>query len=468
MKYKTKNNFLCNNANVSRLYPAKKWCYIDKQKALEHNLLNNNKLEMDDKGNYWDWIIKTLEKKQCVDENQQYKICDTIDTLVYMKYIFSVFLCLSVPQIVAAKHSWQTLNLIGKSDIEILKFMLDQFKKELEHNKIDNEDIHLLHEDLNQKIHDIPTNNDTITKTEIGKLLKEILAIARDTRNNQDTKASISLIDFLIKKIPDEHVLEILKGANFVIEDNGDLYEYSKNNMNGYARFSSHASNSTAIQIGVTDTFADTYLHMLCGTFDYRNGKKVSWCQFEGAPMPEGLTTGEVFKNILLHGGDFTGLQQYIDHFADSEIYFGIKSVITLLGGKAVNLAIGTSKHTDKNPMYLLPFDLDDRQTQLQDIKLKNEHNFNGTLLNNKFTGMLRTSAAIDNRTFDFNNKTVSNNKLLNAPSMGISLPVSNGIPSSIYSQSLLRAGSKKKSSRKTRRSKNKSKNKNRISKTKS
>jgi hypothetical protein len=462
MKYKTENGFLCNNANASRLYPAKKWCYIDKQKALEHNLLDENKLEMDNKGDYWDWITETLEKKQCVDNNEQYKICGPTDTSLYMKYIFSVFICLSVPQIVAAKHSWQTLNLIGKSDIKILEFMLDQFKKELEHNEIDSEDINLLHEELNKKIHDIPTKNDTITKTEIGKLLKEILAIARDTRDTQDTTASVSVIDFLIKKIPDEHVLEILKGANFVIEDDGELYEYSKNKMNGYARFSSHASNSTTIQTGVTDTFADTYLHMLCGTFDYSNGKKVSWCQFEGAPMPKGLTTREVFKNILLHGPDFTGLQQYIDHFADSEIYFGIKSVITLLGGKPVNLAIGTSKHTDKNPMYLLPFDLHDRQTQLKDIKLKNEHNFNGTLLNNKFTGMLRTSAAIDNRTFDFNNKTVSNNKLLNAPSMGISLPISKSISSSIYTQSLLRAGSKKKSSRKIRRN-----TKNRISKQK-
>jgi hypothetical protein len=458
MKYKTKNGFLCNNANISRLYPTKQWCYIDKQKAMEHNLLAENKLEMDNKGNYWDWISETLEKTQCMDNNKEYKICSPMDKLLYMKYVFGVFLSLSVPQIVAAKHSWQTLNLIGKSDIEILEFMLEQFKKELSQNKIDDLYIKIIYDELHTKLDALKYKNNT--KTEIGKLLKEILTISRYYRDSQYSELyakysdadsqkkqpATSVIDFLIEKIPDEHVLEILKGANFVIEDDGALYNYSQEKMNGYARFSSHAKNSTAIQIGVTDTFADTYLHMLCGTFKYENGQLVSWCQFEGAPMPRGLTTSEVFKNILLNGGDFNGLQQYIDHFADSEIYFGIKSIITILGGKAVNLAIGTSPHTDKNPMYLLPFDLDDTQTQY--IKLKNERNFKGTLMDNKFIGMLKTSAAIHNRTLNFN-KTSSNNILSNAPSFGIPLSIPK---SNILSNNLLRAGRKTKSSRKIKR----------------
>lgn len=362
------------------------WC------KLNSNDDNNNSivLGMPKKSNgyYWDYIKEKNSDKICMTNESpseiKYKKCTIFDKVNYYKYLFGFFLTALITPPALARSA---LNLGGKSDIDILKFMLEQFKEELMLNKVSQPDIDAISNELRNEINQInPTN-----KTETGTFLKAIFKTSQNFAKSQLPafgEYTTSVMDFFITHIPDENALDVLKGAIFVIEDDGAMYEYSKNEMQGYGRFSTHAKNaSDVIQYGVTDLFADTYFHLLCGSFNYDTGQTVSWCQLEAAPMRPEMTTVEVFINIFSAGINFNYLQQYLDHFVDSEIYFGIKKIISIVGGDAINLALGTSPHTDKNPIYLLPFKFEEALEEL-DYQMTNQ-DLMYTALDNGFTNLI-------------------------------------------------------------------------------
>jgi hypothetical protein len=464
MDYTTEKGYICNNLETER-FTNKQWCKIN------DNDVNNNYLvlEKPKKSNryYWDYIKEKNSDKICMINDPQtkikYKKCTVFDKNRFLKYLFGIFLTafIASPVVAAKSHLLQTLNLINKSDVEILRFMLKQFKAELKNNNVSQTDIDSISSELESEINQINPNN----KSETGKFLKKIFETSQNVTKSQMPALgdySTSVMNFFITHIPDENALDVLKGANFLIEDNGAMYDYSKNQMKGYGRFSSHAKNATdVIQYGVTDLFADTYLHLLCGQFNYETGQTVSWCQLEGAPMPPGLNTMEVFRNILSNGVNLNYLQQYLDHVVDSAIYFGIKTRVSIAGGDAINLALGTSTYTDKIPIHLFPFNFEKISEEIP-YQMTNEE-LTYTPLDNGFTNSMNALQGIN--TSSFSSSSINNNSTLpqNLLPSGISgnyITQNTNLLTSPQMLSLGRGGKTKRKRNKSKRKRNKSKRK--------
>ena len=430
MDYTTEKGYICNNLQTEK-FSNKKWCKINDNDVTNNSIVLGKPKESN--GYYWDYIKEQNTDKICLTNEPQnkikYKKCTLFDKINHLKYLFGIFSTAFItPPVLARSHLSQTLNLLGKSDVEILRFILKQFKAELKKNNVSQKDIDSISSELESEINQINPSN----KGESGRFLKKIFEISQNVTKSQIPalgEYSTSVMNFFITHIPDENALDVLKGANFITEDNGSMYDYSKNQMKGYGRFSSHAKNATdVIQYGVTDLFADTYLHMLCGKFNYETGETVSWCQLEGAPMPPGLNTMEVFKNILSNGINLNYLQQYLDHFVDSGIYFGIKTYISIVGGDAVNLALGTSPHTDKNPVYLTPFNLE-KSLEESSHQITNE-NLIYTPLDNGFTNSINMLQGINTTSFNSNKNNSSS-----LPQNLLSNSVSNSVSNSYITQ---------------------------------
>ena len=131
MEYVTEKGYICDKEETERL-TNKKWCKINT------NDVNNNSLTLGlprkSNGYYWDYIKEKKDNKIClINEGQssiKYKKCTMFDKIMYFKYLFGVFLVLfMVPPVVARSHLSQTLSLVGKTDVEILKFIFKQFKE---------------------------------------------------------------------------------------------------------------------------------------------------------------------------------------------------------------------------------------------------------------------------------------------------------------------------------------------------
>jgi polyhydroxyalkanoate synthesis regulator phasin len=391
--YTTEKGYLCDKEESSNL-EGKKWCKIDNNDIKNYGLyLSEPYTKMDWSGTYfWDYIEDKSQKKICINEGRiSYNRCSFLNNFNY--YLGVLFMLLLPPTVaggtfiysIGGKHFKQTIELSTATNKQLLIFLIGKLRElaqnELVNNgKISQEELSSIIQQLKDNVNEIDEND---TKA-YGRYVKNILSDAsKIIKNNEKTQSELypsSVMDFFINYIPDEYALEVLKGANFATEDDGTLYKYTKNNLKGYGRFSSHASNET--QFGYTDMFVDSYLHMLCGVVKYDDKPSISWCQFEGAPMPPGLTTAEVFKNIY-DGKNLNRefLQEYIDHTVDSGYYFAYSKIPTVVTTKLqkivsslpesiqsklpdipttdpFNLAMGRSPHTDANPIYILPLNL--------------------------------------------------------------------------------------------------------------
>lgn len=384
----------------------------------------------------------------------------------------------------AKKHFEQTKKLSTEDNRGILLFLLDELK-----NFIENEEVNrgeTSQDTLNQNILSIENKINEIEENDeigYGKLVKELFkACSEITKTNEQHNSSLgptSLMDFFIDKIPDEYAMRVIRGANFMVQDDGALYQWGKRKIKtAVLRMSTHAS--TEDQFGYTDVYVDSHLHMVCGVIN-KGGKLYSWCQFEGAPMIAGLSTAEVFLRMY-HGFnlDKKALQEYVDHFADS-VYYGYTALLAhATGKKALNLAIGSSEHTDANPLiFTEKIDLGDfipekmKGKKTGSIKrfcetLIDELGYNVELLKNSFTyalGIHDDLSAKYNLTQNVQTITPyerEQQKLINSPDgfnngLGIrTMPnISAPIASSSYIQPSLaigRGGKYKKKSKKSKR----------------
>ena len=424
-RYKTEKGYLCDKLEKPGIN-KKNWCKINKsevqnyKKYLEMPFVQTNFTRKNGNLDYWDYVKEMNPQHICHSSNVNYYPCSSNSYLNNFKYLFgTIIFLLSTIGIAGSKHLSQTISLAGKSDKEILIFLAGKLRQLAQSELVDkgiidqsvlSENIAVMKDDINKL--------DENDKTAVGKYLKNIFKISSDViKQNEKYDSSstrpTSVMDFFINHIPDENALEILKGGYFITEDNGELYNWTEQNLEGYGRFSSHGKNATdVVQNGFTDMFVDSYLHLLCGKFNYENGKTVTWCQFEGAPMPPGLTTPEVFSNIY-NGDNFNKnyLQYYIDHFVDSAAYFALSKTCQLAGKKGFNLALGTSEHTDINPMYLAPFNLTELNAQ------PNPRGVKFDFLQNNFTYNLgihtNSSAAYNLSSLQGVNGTTTRNQLI-------------------------------------------------------
>jgi len=390
-KNKTKLGYLCDKIERNKL-TGKEWCRIasndvDKYSAM---LGSPNKQGND----YWDDVVEKTTGL-CYNPDKkgmpQYSPCTLSDTFV--RYTYGAYLMLfmagggklsetllgaevaSIPKelltsaIKSIVHFQQTWRLSKMTDKQILLTLLDKLQQQM----LDALSETWSKAEIDQVIAILRKEIEALKdKDQMGAFVKQIFRITSEViRHNASPKyrqLSTPVMDFFVNHIPSSIAMEVLKGANFKVEDDGQMYEFVKNHLNGYGRFSTHAKNATdVIQYGSTDAFMDVYLHLLCGKFQYENGKVVSWCQFEGAPMPPGQTTLEVFQNIF-DGSHLNAkfLQYYLDHSTDSLAYLILSKSIQSIGYEGYNLAIGSSVHTDLKPISVCAMNFNNDTYQVQ------------------------------------------------------------------------------------------------------
>ena len=398
-KYKTEKGYLCSNQQKGFL-DKKKWCKINKEQVL-NNLLTLEKPKKNNFGQYWDYIKEENPQNLCYTNlpftPTTYKNCDFKDTSKFIYYMFEVFIYTFIIPIVDSgrSHYLKTDAYTRMSNREFLEDIFSEFKKLVNEkyvNKglLNSESAEKILSDLEDKL----LNSDDSDSLQASQFLKEMFKSSRDLmKANAATYGdySTTVVNFLIEKVPTQYLLEALRGGNFVVDDGGEIYNYTSTNMLGYGRFSTHASNATdVVQMANTDMFCDAYLHLLSGSFKYQDGRVVSWFQLEGAPMPPGLSTLKVFYNILF-GKNINYLNYYIHHIVDT-LYYGLYMArAKLAGGQAINLALGTSLHTDTNPIYI--FNEPVTEELIQKAILDKEFDYKPS--NNAFTRNITLSAAI-------------------------------------------------------------------------
>jgi hypothetical protein len=402
-KYKTEKGYLCSNQQKGYL-DKKKWCKINKEQVL-NNLLTLEEPKKNNFGQYWDYIKEENPQNLCYTNKPfsptTYKNCDFKDEQSYFWYIFclvifrGIVLATMYASMIGLPHLSETMAFAGMSNKEFLETMFDKFKKLINKEYVkkgllNSESAEKIFTELKDKL----LNSDDSDSLQASQFLKEMFKSSRELmKANAATYGdySTTVVNFLIEKVPTQYLLEALRGGNFVVDDGGEIYNYTSTNMLGYGRFSSHAKNATdVVQMGNTDMFCDAYLHLLSGSFKYQDGRVVSWFQLEGAPMPPGLDSLKVFYNILF-GKNINYLNYYIHHAVDTIYYAYYTAKAKLVGGKAVNLALGTSLHTDTNPIYI--FNEPVTEELIQKAILDKEFDYKPS--NNAFTRNITLSAAI-------------------------------------------------------------------------
>ena len=368
--FKTRKGYLCSKS--VRGFRGN-WCEIN-----PHHVLKFRKyLDTPSHHNnyYWDYISETEPKGfgyETINGKLVYSVCDLQSNKNYTLYLFGCLMLVllskklppSGPFTGAIKHVRQTWAFAHMSDKDILLQLFEKLKVLLP----DDDTKNVVEETLKSIKNDIMKLEENNPEA-MGKYLKEVLKQSKkmiQANTSSDYKGiATPVIDFFIKEIPDKVAFEVLKGANFRIKDKGALYKYATRELDGYGRFSSHQSDKT--QTGSTDVFVDTYFHLLCGE-STENGDTFSWCQFEGAPMPPGLNLYEAISNII-NGGENREkyLKYFLDHFADSAVYFSLSKSIQMMGGQGFNLALGKSRYTDQNPLTLEEFKYEIEHEKKQD-----------------------------------------------------------------------------------------------------
>jgi hypothetical protein len=341
-------------------------------------------------------------EEACIELYKKATVVATTTTAAMSAAALTVASDAAIHTDLSQKHLAQTKKLSTEDNRGILLFLLDELKNFIEKEQVDRGEIS--QDILNQNILSIENKIKEIDENDeagYGKLVKELFkTCSQITKTNEQYNSSLgptSLMDFFVDKIPDEYAMLVIRGANFMVQDDGALYQWAKSNIIGASgRFSTH--KSIVDQYGYTYMYIDVYLHMVCGVVNI-NGKLYSWCQFEGAPMITGLSTAEVFLRMY-HGFnlDKKALQEYVDHFADS-LYYGYTALVArATGKKALNLAIGSSEHTDANPlMFTEKLDLGDFIPEKMEGKktgsikrffetLINEFGYNFEIIKNSFT----------------------------------------------------------------------------------
>lgn len=165
-------------------------------------------------------------------------------------------------------------------------------------------------------------NNNINEKKKFGEILKRTFRKLHYHAQTEVIQSRIDLIKDLIKNIPNEYVLEFLKGGHAIVHDNGATYVKVVTTEGSHPRISSHYPQfKNAPHYGITLSLAPLpTIHLLTGIIR-REQKNVTWVQLESSPMPsllrlfshEGIVQN--MKGILSH------LKDYLAHTSTKKQY---------------------------------------------------------------------------------------------------------------------------------------------------
>ena len=170
-----------------------------------------------------------------MNQNENGKECKS-----YMNYMFLIFIIAAITPIVesGASHLLKTHSYTKMSNKEFLEDMFREFNKLVNEkyvNKglLDSESAEKILSDLKDKLLNTDDTDDT-DSSKAGELIKSMFKESLELmRVNAAAYGdySTTVTNFLIEKVPTKHLLEALRGGNFVVEDGGAIYNYTSTNM---------------------------------------------------------------------------------------------------------------------------------------------------------------------------------------------------------------------------------------------
>lgn len=395
-KNKTQKGYLCDKIEEPTYFTTKKWCKINNTDVNNYEKYLGKPSKTN--GYYWD-VVSEENKLQnmCVERgNIIYSECSLSNNLNYqLALLFIKYLAIrlgiagtfvygtaEMAGLGATSHTFTTLGLIMSTDKQIAILLIGKLRElckiyYVEKGIYTQEQINIEIQKLKEEVQAIPDGD----KKQFGGFLKNLFQKAVDVikSNPANDKYATSVMQFFIDQVPDEHKLEVLKGANVVKRDDGNTTKLIETTMDSYIRISSHFRNETSVlQRGNTNLFFDLELHMVSGSFIYADtGEVVSWYQLERSPMSAGRNESEIYQNIMneIATFNFKNAHEFIMHSIDTLIYGAFSKIPEFISEellkikyKGFNLGIGTSIHTDKNPIVI-----DSRESIQSDLAIQPE-----------------------------------------------------------------------------------------------
>lgn len=396
--------YLCNKEREQR--DRRNWCKISVDDFLKYKKSKADPFHDSSGYFYFDYITADEERK-CYNKIGDVMNCQlTRDTKILVNVIFPRYLLsfiglcgsvyfrpstLEVATLLSRQLDEQYLNekliLAGLDDYSLIQRGISQYADLLESKGLDRSIRNTLINNLNKELEKVGTHSGSSKKKIIGSYLKKVLGGVKEYSNSNSTINQNGLIDFLITNIEDEDIMEVLKGANNIVDDGGQFYEWATTHLNSYIRFSSHnyvrgmpTNPDRYPHLGVSADFVgDNYLHMLIGIAE-ESGKKYTWFQMEGSPMAPGANKLEVLQN-LIYSTQPEMLHAFIDHCIDWVAYtqsgtgIGSFGSSTIIDTQPQLLYIeGFSRNTSETPSFenFHPIaDLDEYRLELTNSDMK-------------------------------------------------------------------------------------------------
>jgi len=144
-----------------------------------------------------------------------------------------------------------------------------------------------------------------------GAILKRTFRKLYYNAHTETVRTRIGLVYHLMQRIPNENVLEFLKGGHAIVDDKGALYVKVVTTEGSHPRTSSHYPQfKNAPHYGITINVPHIpTMHMLTGIVRRQN-RSVSWVQLESSPMPSLL-------RLFAHEGIVQNVYGIVAHTKD-------------------------------------------------------------------------------------------------------------------------------------------------------
>lgn len=298
-RYKTDNEYLCN-----RRYPNG-YCHIEPTQLSVNMPIGKNMPNKQIFSRYWDSnavAAKNEKDRFCYDgKNDILEVDESTCQKYSVKWVLSIFGIFIIYELssqnTALKHIVQKYRESKLTEKEFVEEMYRKYVSILKkhHSSIEIPELKI----------DFTKNNGDIIKN----ILKNSIKFIKSNTNTVMKNHTTVLIEFVVKHINSEDVIDVLSGAACVVPDEGYLYDYMNKKHKPYIRFSSHYKNSKiGHEFGFTGFYADSVLHMLIGKYRTTSGDIRTYFQFEGSPNPPGTNEtfiGDLIKQSRTHPHDF-------------------------------------------------------------------------------------------------------------------------------------------------------------------